>query len=124
MSQIRGKNTKPEMTIRRLLWKNGLRGYRIHYDLPGKPDIVFTRTKTAIFIDGCFWHKCPECFHEPKTNTDFWMKKINHNVQRDKEINAQLSTEGWNILRFWEHEVRKDPETVVRKIRSALVTQN
>ena len=120
MSRILGKNTKPEMTIRRLLWKEGLRGYRIHYDLPGKPDIVFTRKKTIIFIDGCFWHKCPECFREPKTNTDFWMQKINQNVQRDKEVNAQLSTDGWTVLRFWEHDVRKDPENVIRKIRSAL----
>jgi DNA mismatch endonuclease (patch repair protein) len=116
MSHIRAKNTGPEVKLRKLLFAHGTRGYRIHFDLPGKPDIVFTKKKIAIFIDGCFWHKCPICFKEPETRNEFWMKKIQSNIDRDKKVNAQLKTEGWTILRLWEHEIRKDPENAVKKI--------
>lgn len=116
MSRIRGRNTKPEVKFRKLLFNSGFRGYRIHYDLPGKPDIVFTRKKIAIFIDGCFWHKCPICFQEPETRKEFWMKKIQSNIDRDKKVNRQLKKEGWKIIRIWEHEIRKEPEKTVRKI--------
>ena len=116
MSRIRAKNTIPEVKLRKMLFAEGIRGYRIHYNLPGKPDIVFTKKKTAIFIDGCFWHKCPVCFQEPETRKEFWMKKIRSNVERDKKINKQLKNEGWTVLRFWEHDVRKNPDAVVKKI--------
>ncbi len=116
MSRIRAKNTGPEIKIRKLLWSSGIRGYRIHYNLPGKPDIVFIKKKVAIFIDGCFWHKCPFCFKEPETRKEFWMKKINSNIERDKKVNETLLKDGWNVLRFWEHEVKKDPEKVIKKI--------
>jgi len=116
MSRIRGKNTGPELKLRKLLWASGVRGYRIHYNLPGKPDIVFTKKKIVIFIDGCFWHKCPICFQEPGTRNEFWMKKINANVKRDEGNVQKLNNEGWTVLRFWEHEVRKDPEKVLRII--------
>lgn len=120
MSRIRAKDTSPELKLRRLLWENGIRGYRIHYNLPGKPDIVFTKKKTVIFVDGCFWHKCPECFSEPATRKDFWMKKINSNVDRDKHVNKELERQGWKVIRIWEHEIRKEPEVVVEKIRDLL----
>lgn len=116
MSRIRGKNTGPEMKIRKMLFARGIRGYRIHYNLPGKPDIVFVKKKIAVFIDGCFWHKCPEDFQEPETRKEFWMKKINSNVERDEKNTVQLTEDGWTVLRIWEHEVRKDPEAVVRRI--------
>jgi len=116
MSKIRGKNTGPEIKLRKMLWSEGIRGYRIHYKLPGKPDIVFTKKKIAIFIDGCFWHKCPACFQEPETRKEFWMKKIQSNVDRDKKVNEQLQAEGWTIIRIWEHEIRKEPETILSKI--------
>ena len=109
MSNIRGKNTGPELKLRKLLWSHGIRGYRIHYNLPGKPDIVFTKKKIAIFIDGCFWHKCPICFQEPETRKEFWMKKIQSNVERDDKVNLQLKSDGWTVMRFWEHDVRKNP---------------
>lgn len=124
MSAIKGKNTKPEIKIRKLLWENGIRGYRIHYDLPGKPDITFTKYKIAIFIDGCYWHKCPECFREPKTNTEFWMKKINGNVERDQKITKELEDSGWTVLRFWEHEVRKDTENIISIILDTIKSLN
>jgi len=120
MERIHGKNTSPELKIRRLLCKGGIRGYRIHYDLPGKPDIVFVKKKIAIFIDGCFWHKCPVCFIEPETRKEFWLDKIDRNVTRDRKIEEELLSHGWTVLRFWEHDVRKKPEIVIKKISDEL----
>ncbi len=120
MSQIKARDTKPELKLRKLLFAKGVRGYRIYYNLPGKPDIVFVRKKLVIFVDGCFWHKCPLCFVRPTTREDFWMRKINENVRRDKRINSRLSKEGWTVLRFWEHEVMKEPEKVLLKITMTL----
>jgi DNA mismatch endonuclease, patch repair protein len=116
MSHIRGKNTGPEIKLRKLLWSRGVRGYRLYYNLPGKPDIVFTKRKVAIFIDGCFWHKCPICFQEPETRKEFWMKKIGSNVERDLKVTQQLQEDGWTVLRLWEHEIRKTPDASVKKI--------
>jgi len=116
MSQIKGKNTKPEVILRRLLYSKGIRGYRIHYKIFGKPDIVFIKKKIVIFIDGCFWHKCPVCFVKPETRMEFWMEKIEKNVERDKTVNKNLEKEGWVVLRFWEHEIDKSPDRVVSKI--------
>jgi DNA mismatch endonuclease (patch repair protein) len=120
MSRIRGKDTSPELKIRKKLYSQGLRGYRVHYQLPGRPDITFTRYRIAVFIDGCYWHKCPECFTEPQTRREFWMNKINRNVERDKEINLLLESDGWHVLRFWEHQVRKDAQSVVDMIYNAI----
>jgi DNA mismatch endonuclease (patch repair protein) len=120
MSRIRGKNTSPEIKLRKLLFSNGVRGYRIHHNLPGKPDIVFVKKKIAIFVDGCFWHKCPADFQEPETRKDFWMKKINSNVERDRNVDDQLQKEGWGVIRIWEHEMRKEPDYVIKKIISLL----
>jgi DNA mismatch endonuclease (patch repair protein) len=116
MSHINSKNTNPEKKLRHLIWSQGIRGYRIHYNLPGKPDIVFTKKKVAIFVDGCFWHKCPVCFQEPETRNEFWMKKIQSNVERDKKVNLQLKNLGWTVMRFWEHDIRKNPDAIVERI--------
>lgn len=120
MSRIHGKNTSPELKLRKMLWEAGIRGYRVHYKLPGKPDIVFTRKKTAVFVDGCFWHKCPVCFRPPATNAEFWNEKLQKNVERDQRVNRELEELGWTVLRFWEHEIRKTPEDVVERIREVL----
>jgi DNA mismatch endonuclease (patch repair protein) len=120
MSRIHGKNTGPEVKLRQLLYANGIRGYRVHHDLPGKPDIVFTKKRIVIFIDGCFWHKCPVCFQEPETRKEFWMKKIQSNIDRDKKVNRQLKKDGWKVIRIWEHEIRKNPEKTARKLISRL----
>ena len=121
MSRIQGKNTGPEVKLRKLLYSKGIRGYRIHYKLPGKPDIVFTKKKIAIFIDGCFWHKCPVCFQEPETRKEFWMKKIQSNIDRDKKVDEKLKNDGWTVIRIWEHEIRKEPENAVKKIITSLM---
>ena len=116
MSRIRGSDTAPELKIRKMLYSRGIRGYRTHYNLVGKPDLVFIKRRLVIFIDGCFWHKCPICFKLPSTRTDFWINKINKNVERDRIVNGQLNQEGWTVLRYWEHEVRKCPDNVVDDI--------
>ncbi len=123
MSHIRAKNTMPEVKLRKVLSAAGIRGHRIHFNLLGKPDIVFTKKKIAIFIDGCFWHKCPICFQEPETRKEFWMKKIQSNIDRDKKVNKQLKDDGWKVMRFWEHDVRKNPDKVVKKI-SAMIEKS
>jgi len=115
MSRIRARNTKPEIIVRKILSKSGIRGYRLNYKLFGKPDIVFPKRNIAIFIDGCFWHKCPRCFKKPDTNRNFWMKKINSNVKRDKAVNSKLKKMGWVVLRIWEHET-KNEKVIMKKL--------
>jgi DNA mismatch endonuclease (patch repair protein) len=122
MSRIKGKNTTPEMVVRRLLWQNGYR-YRLHYqNLPGKPDIVFPSRKKVIFVHGCFWHK-HECkyFKWPKSNIDFWKQKIEGNVQRDKKNCILLNESGWKYLIVWECETKsKDKTQLWNKIKTFL----
>lgn len=119
MSRIRGRDTRPEVIIRKMLWSLGCR-YRVNYKLPGKPDIVFTRQRLAVFIDGCFWHHCPLHYQAPATNPGFWEAKIDGNVRRDREVDALLAKGGWSVLRFWEHEVKADQEEVLRAILKRL----
>lgn len=119
MSRIRGKDTKPEFLLRKALWRAGYR-YRLKSRLTGRPDIVFPGKKVAIFVDGCFWHGCPEHRTQPKTNSEFWRKKLSRNIMRDKEVTAQLESDGWCVLRFWEHMIKGDVGLVVVKIQKAL----
>lgn len=125
MSRIKGKDTKPEEILRKLLWKHGYR-YRLHYKkLPGKPDIVFPSRKMVIFVNGCFWHK-HECkyFKWPKTNTDFWEKKITGNVTRDNKNYKALVSLGWSYLIIWECELKtKSVEPVFEKIKVFLTSE-
>jgi len=116
MSMIKGKNTEPELILRKLLSSNGIKGYRLNYRLTGKPDIVFSKYRLAIFIDGCFWHKCPKCFIQPENNKEFWKKKIKGNVKRDKTVNKLLKQEGWKVIRIWEHLLKKSPNQVYSRI--------
>ena len=107
MSMIRGKNTKPEMILRKYLWSHGYR-YRLHRkDLPGKPDIVFPSRKKVIFVHGCFWHK-HECryFKWPSVNAEFWRIKIAESVIRDKRNQEELKNKGWKYIIVWECELR------------------
>lgn len=119
MSRIRGTDTKPELALRRALWRCGLR-YRLKQRLPGKPDIVFIRARLVVFVDGCFWHACPLHQTRPKTNAEFWRTKIATNVQRDTRVTAVLQEQGWEVLRFWEHEVVEDVQKVVATIQAAM----
>ncbi len=107
MSRIRDKNTKPELIFRKALWANSLR-YRLKNKLPGRPDMVFPGRRLAVFVDGCFWHECPEHFQMPKANRAFWEEKLLKTKVRDKEVNSMLKQKGWIVLRFWEHEIKTD----------------
>lgn len=119
MSHIRGRNTKPELLLRRALWAKGYR-YRINSKLPGRPDLIFSRKRLAIFVDGCFWHGCPIHGTFPKTNSAFWKKKIQGNIERDNRVNRELERAGWEVLRFWEHEVEQDLDSLLGIISARL----
>lgn len=109
MSRIKGKNTKPEMYVRKLLFSNGFR-YRLHsLNLPGKPDIVLPRYKTVIFVNGCFWHGHEGCkyFVVPKTKTEWWLNKISRTRQLDLENIGKLKGEGWNVITIFECELKR-----------------
>ena len=108
MSQIKGKNTKPEILVRQYLFGKGLR-YRIHGKLPGRPDIVFSKNRVAIFVHGCFWHGHTGCkyFVVPKTRTEWWLNKINGNCANDRKNLCTLQEEGWKVVVVWECELRK-----------------
>lgn len=117
MRSIRSANTKPEMTLRRLLFAAGYR-FRIHQQsLPGKPDIVFTRRKKAIFVNGCFWHShsCRRGQVKPATNANFWTTKRGATVLRDAKKSAELAALGWEVFTVWECEM-KDLETHATRI--------
>ncbi len=110
MSKIRGKDTKPEVILRKTLWNIGLRYRKNVKKLPGKPDIVISKYRLIIFVDGEFWHgyNWAEKKTKIKSNRDFWIPKIERNMQRDDEINEQLKAMGWKVIRFWEQEVKKE----------------
>lgn len=114
MSGIRGKNTAPEMQVRRFLHARGYR-YRIHRkDLPGKPDLVLSRLKVCIFVHGCFWHRHPGCVYAttPKTRHKFWEEKFQKNVNRDLANIDALESAGWHVLIVWECFLKNDPYTL------------
>lgn len=104
MSKIKGRNTKLELKLKDLLEKKNFIYQPEEY---GKPDLIHYRKKIVIFIDGCFWHKCPDCFNLPKTNKGFWKKKTDNNFKRDKEISMNYKKSGWNVVRIWEHKIKK-----------------
>lgn len=108
MASIRSTNTKPEILVRKYLWRQGFR-YRLNNPrLPGHPDIVLWKYRTCVFVNGCFWHGHEGCkyFRMPKTNTDFWEKKINRNRERDKEEQKRLADMGWHVIVIWECQLK------------------
>ena len=110
MASIHSKNTKPEILVRKFLWRHGFR-YRLNNPrLPGHPDIVLRKNRTCIFVNGCFWHGHEGCkyFHYPKSNVDYWTKKINRNRERDKEEQKELAEMGWHVIVVWECELKPD----------------
>lgn len=113
MRSNRALGTMPELTLARLL-----RRKLVSNNLPGRPDIVYARSKVAVFVHGCFWHRCPVCdLGLPKTNTEFWRRKFERNVERDKLNRMELESMGWKVLEVWEHEVKQGPRLVAARIR-------
>ncbi|MEQ0770897.1 DNA mismatch endonuclease Vsr [Paraburkholderia tropica] len=119
MSRVKNRNTDIELTLRKMLWSAGLR-YRLNVKLPGKPDIVFVSHKLAVFVDGCYWHGCPEHGQMPETNAQFWREKITKNIARDNTVTSILRANGWRVLRFWQHEIKRDPAGCVLRVKSSL----
>ena len=120
MSAIRGKNTKPEIVVRKFLFGRGFRYPR----LPGHPDIVLRKYRTVIFVNGCFWHGHDNCkyYHLPKTNVDFWQKKVERNKKRDVEEQRQLAAMGWHCITIWECQLK--PKIRVQTLESLAFTLN
>lgn len=124
MSLIRAKNTQPELLVRKALHKLGFR-YRIHYPLPGKPDITFPSKKIAVFIHGCFWHGHGCKFdHKPKTNKLFWSSKITKNKERDLKNNKKLKEKGWQVIIVWECSIKNNLDDAVDLIIEELKKSN
>jgi DNA mismatch endonuclease, patch repair protein len=120
MSRLGRRDTKPELEIRRLLHAAGLRFRVDHAPVTGlrtRADVVFIRQRVALYVDGCFWHRCPEHFVIPKSNTAWWLEKIARNVERDQATTAALEVRGWTVLRAWEHE---EPSAVASRVIARL----
>jgi DNA mismatch endonuclease (patch repair protein) len=104
MTRMPRRSTGPELAIRRELHRRGLRFRVDHAGLPGRPDIVFTRARLAVFVDGCYWHRCPQHGTLPRNNADWWLAKLDRNVARDRAEDAALAELGWTVAHVWEHE--------------------
>lgn len=121
MSHIKNKDTKPEMLVRQFLFAHGFRFRLYRKDLPGKPDIVLPKYKTAIFINGCFWHGHPGCKYAtiPETNREFWIAKISGNVERDKITYATLDSMGWRVIEIWQCQLK--PKTKTQTLNNLII---
>jgi DNA mismatch endonuclease (patch repair protein) len=120
MSRVRNRDTAAEMAVRRELHGRGYR-YRVNLRIPelgrSRPDIAFTRQRVAVFVDGCFWHRCLEHATFPRSNKRWWADKLENNVQRDRAIDTALTTIGWTVVRIWEHE---DPSQAADRVVTAV----
>jgi DNA mismatch endonuclease, patch repair protein len=122
MSRITGKNTKPELRLRSILHRAGYR-FRLHVSsLPGRPDIVLPRYRTAIFVNGCFWHRHRGCSksYTPSSRTAFWTAKFEATIARDAKKAAELRKQGWNVLTVWECELQQSPSSVLDRIKATV----
>lgn len=127
MRAVKGKGTTPERRLFAMLAGMRLKGWRRHAaDITGKPDVVFTHERVAIFVDGCFWHGCPHCQRKlkPDTNRQYWERKINRNIELAKSHNQKLLEAGWSVIRIWEHEIKNPADRIqIRaKIHRAIIT--
>ena len=124
MSKVRSEDTKPEIKVRKLLHGMGYR-FRLHrHDLPGKPDITLPKYKTVVFVNGCFWHGCPTCRHahvRPRQNAEYWNRKLDRNMERDRENYAKLADMGWRVVVVWECETKdKNIPALRERLKSEL----
>lgn len=122
MKHNKSKDTKPELLLRKELWKRGLRYRKNYKELCGKPDIVFVKAKIAVFVDGKMWHGF-DWEHQKndfKSNRDFWIPKIERNIERDKTVTQELKAQGWQVIRFWDFEVRKNVVLCADRIKEIL----
>ena len=126
MSRIRGRgNLSTEMRMIALMREHGIKGWRRHRHLPGRPDFVFLKEKVAVFVDGCFWHGCPAHYVAPRTAAGFWRAKISGNRDRDRKNSRMLRKLGWRVVRLWEHDFKKGGRSAaaVKKIHAHLAAR-
>ena len=116
MSRIRGKNTKIENSLEREMKKSKIK-FKSYPKIYGSPDFLVNKN-IVIFVDGCFWHMCPLHYVEPKSKKNFWIPKIERNVERDKEVTKKLKKMNYTVIRIWEHDVKKRPEYVIKKLKA------
>jgi DNA mismatch endonuclease (patch repair protein) len=118
----RARDTTPERLLRRELWSMGYRGYRCNVrSLPGCPDICYTKQRVAIFVHGCFWHRCPKCHLPlPKTHANYWARKFERNVRRDAEKTEKIRSMGWRAVVVWECDIKRSPPDVARGVVALL----
>ena len=120
MRRVRNRDTAPELLLRTGLWSAGFR-YRLHLAIEGaRPDLVFAGAEAVVFVDGCFWHGCPDHYSAPASNVSFWQKKLQSNRRRDVRNNQRLSDAGWLVLRIWECEIESAPDKAVRRVSRVL----
>lgn len=125
MQGNKGKNTFPELLLRSFLRRHGITGYRLHWKIPGNPDIVFVGKKICIFIHGCFWHRCPFCkLPIPRKNTIYWANKFEKNLSRDQAHIRILTESGWKTKIVWECELKKSPDSVARRVVNFIRTNS
>ena len=121
MQHIRSKDTKIEIKLRKALWYAGIRYRKNYLKLPGKPDIAITRYKIAIFCDSSFWHgRDFETKKKPATNAEYWDKKIRRNMERDREVEQELQSMGWTVLRFWDKDIEKSVEDCIKAVKETI----
>ena len=122
MRSNKSKDTKPEIILRKALREAGHPGYRINWrNAPGRPDIAYPGRRVAIFVNGCFWHRCPQCnLPLPKSHTDFWQQKFERNVERDKRKTKELEELGWNVITIWECEIKTNLPSIVSSLKMIL----
>lgn len=121
MGRIRGKNTKLEQSVSKVLWKQGFRFRKNVLSLYGKPDISIKKYKIVIFIDSCFWHGCDSHFKLPKKNSDYWDKKITRNIARDLEVTNYYEKDNWTLIRIWEHDLKYNFNNVIYQISKTII---
>ncbi|MDB6130359.1 MAG: mismatch repair protein Vsr [Verrucomicrobiales bacterium] len=115
MSRIRGKaNKDTELVLVAIFRQNKITGWRRHARVFGKPDFIFPKSKVAVFVDGCFWHRCPKHSNMPANNREFWLKKLTANETRDLLVVKTLQKQGWRVIRIWEHDLRKPKKLISR----------
>jgi DNA mismatch endonuclease (patch repair protein) len=121
MSRIRGHgNKKTELALIAIFRKNGISGWRRRFNLFGKPDFVFPQHRLAVFVDGCFWHVCPNHGQIPRNSRPFWIRKLSANQARDKKVNRFLRKKGWRVVRIWEHELASSNSVCLRRLQRSM----
>src|ERR1700683_1098148 len=116
MAKVRSRgNASTELRMMKLFRDSGIKGWRRHLTIPGRPDFAFPKAKLAVFVDGCFWHGCPSCYSAPQSSKAFWKIKLSNNITRDLAVTNQLRSEGWKVLRVWECQLMK-PKAFLRRV--------